>query len=33
VGDGGLEIGDWGLGPNPNTQSPYKNNKINNIKI
>jgi len=23
IGDGGLGIGDWGLGPIPNPQSPF----------
>jgi len=39
MGDGGLGIGDWGLGPIPNPQSPIPNphpqspfnNKIINI--
>jgi len=25
IGDCGLGIGDWGLGPIPNPQSPFKN--------
>jgi len=25
LGDGGLAIGDWGLGPTPNPQSPIPN--------
>ena len=25
LGDGGLRIGDWGLGPIPNPQSPIPN--------
>jgi len=27
-----LGIGDWGLGPIPNPQSPIPNNKIKNTK-
>jgi hypothetical protein len=28
-----LGIGDWGLGPLPNPQSPFKKNKVKLIKL